>query len=154
MSTQGSISRELFQSSLADYTTYVQPIAPAVPCVGVTPTPGYSTSFLFVRTPVGIEVKLPPIVGVIGVAGGPAGPLPIGWSGIIPYNCRPVVNTTLFAFTVDGVGETISAITYQANGDLIMRRAIGGPNFTVAGAIAVSPVSHAYSAGSVLEVTE
>ena len=154
MSTQGSISRELFQSTLADYTLYVPPVAPLTVCVGVTPTVGYSTSFLFVRTPVGIEVKLPPITGTVGLAGGPAGPLPIGWSGIIPHACRPVVNTTLFAFVVDGAGETITAVTYYINGDVILRRALGAPNFTVGSAVAVAPVSHGYSAATVLEVTE
>jgi hypothetical protein len=154
MASQGAISRELFQTVLVDYTLPIYK-SPAPADSYITPTPGYSTSFLFVRTPVGVEVKLPPITGVVNNDTLPA-PVagPIHFVGIIPVAFRPITSVTIPTAGTIVATPALTYFIYNANGDIVISSTIAGTGtFAAASHLDVSPVNHGYSASSVLEVT-
>lgn len=154
MSTQGSISRELFQSvSVESNSATYRP--PAGTGCYITVNPVYSSAFLFVRTPVGIQVQLPPLTGVVTddtlpvpVAG------PIKLLNFIPNAYRPVVNTKVLITSPTAGAVVPSYIIFQTDGTLLIGSALGAPNFTPAAAFSMVPELVGYSASSVLEVTE
>ena len=155
MSSQGSISRELYQTALIDCTLAAYKPTTAQGSY-ITPTPGYSTSFLFVRTPVGVEVKLPPLSGVVTNDTLPA-PVAgvIYYVGLIPFAFRPVVTTVIPVVATVVAANAIVFIVFNANGDLVISSTVAGTGtFAAAAAFALAPMSQGYSASSVLEVTQ
>jgi len=155
MSSQGSISRELYQTSLVDCTLAVYKPTTAQGSY-ITPTPGYSTSFLFVRTPVGVEVKLPPLTGVVtnDTLPTPAAAV-IHYIGIIPYAFRPVVTLVMSAVATVAASNATVFVVYNANGDLTISSTVAGTGtFAAAAAFALGPISQSYSSSSILEITQ